>query len=237
MMRLRRESIGVAMVTAVAFATVGITSCGGDDEPTGNGGNGGGGGVATPAAVQTFVSQNLIDAAAGTVDAFNRLLTAAEGGPADGVTITPTGPNSFSAAVDVDFDGDGTRESVINGFASGDIQTGASVGVSSVVIPGVSGSLGASSVVTETGPGAVSFDAISASATDASGTDGGTIFDGSVALNLATGTPSGFLDWVVFGLDDNDEFQELSGTTTFEPDGSGGWQAHFSGDGFDFTVP
>ena len=62
-------------------------------------------------------------------------------------------------------------------------------------------------------------------------------FEGAVNLNVVTRVPDGFIEATIFRDTFEGESESLDVTTTFESDGSGGWRARFTGEGFDFTVP
>lgn len=230
---LRRGTVWMGIGLAALFA--GVAAC--DEEPTGNGNGGGGGNISDPATLQAVMEQVFLPFTLGALDGFDRLLIAIDGGPMDGVVITPTGPTSVTAVVQVDLDGDGSRESTINGGASGDIQTGASIGITSIDNPNEPTLIAATSAtVTETGPTTVLMDGISGDiSADPPGSGNAAsvaILDGSVSLDLLTGNPTGTVDCVVSG-----EGQSLSVLSTFQSDGAGGFEVRFTGPGFDFTVP
>ena len=215
-------------------AIVGLTACGDDNDPTGGGD--GGGNLSDPEVFEAAVNAAFATAAAGVIDGLNRLVTHSQGGPSNGTTITPTATGA-DVAVSIDIDGTGPRETVVNGSIAGDITTGAQFTISSIVSPTLpSLSASASTRGTETSPGVITFDQMMGSASaDPPGSGNSasvSISVGSITLDLGTGNPTGFVDFVVSG-----EGQNLIVETTFQPNGSGGWEARFQSDGFDFTVP
>ena len=235
MTRLRQGTVWMGIGLAALFA--GIAAC--DEEPTGTNGNGGGGGgnISDPATFQSLMEQDFLNGVTGVMDGFNRLFVAASGGPQDGVVITPTGGNDFTAEISVDLNGDGSRESTIFGASSGDISVGASISVSMVDDPDQP-TLAAtfSATVTETVPGSVVLDGIGGDFSadpPGSGNAGSVIItDGVVSLDLVSATPDGFMDCEISG-----EGDFLFVTTTFQPAANTlGWEVVFSGD-VDFTVP
>ena len=115
---LNRRAGKVGLGLAVAFAV--LVSC--TEDPTGSGG-GVSGNISDPAAFEAYIQQKFLPGFLGVVDGIQRLIVAADGGTQDGVTITPTGTNSFAATVAMDLNADGTRETTLSGGASGDITT------------------------------------------------------------------------------------------------------------------
>lgn len=238
MTRLRRGTVWTGIGLAALFAVV--AAC--DEEPMGTNGGGGGTNISDPAAFQAFMEQTFAAGALGVIDGFNRLFVAASGGPADGVVITQTGPSDFTTEVSIDLDGDGTRESTLFGASSGDITTGAALSVTGFDNPNSpTANAMTSSVATQTGPNDVLFTNLGGdiSADPPGSGNAATVFitDGQVALDLVSGNLDGFVDCVVEGEDASGATQTLSVATTFQPDGQGGWEAEFSGQGFTFTVP
>jgi hypothetical protein len=223
------------MGIGLAALFAGVAAC--DEDPTGTNGNGGGGNISDPATFQSFIEAAFLDGFAGVVDGLERLLVAVDGGPMDGVVITPTGPNSFSAEISFDLDGDGSRESTLFGAASGDIQVGASLTVTGITNPNEPTSTATfAATLLETGPTGVVLENITGNfSADPPGSGNAAAVDltaGVVALDLLTGDPSGFVDCVVSG-----EGESIDATSTFQSDGAGGWEVRFTGPGFDFTVP
>jgi hypothetical protein len=217
---------------AVLFA--GVAAC--DEDPTGNGGNGGGN-ISDPATLQTVMEQVFLPFTIGVLDGFDRLLVAIDGGAMDGVVITPLGLNNFVADVLVDLDGDGSRESTISGGASGDIQLGANIGITSIDNPNEPTFMAVTNaIVTETGPTTVMLDGIGGTLSadpPGSGNAASVVLQGgTVSLDLLTGNPSGSVNCVVSG-----EGESIDVLSTFQSDGAGGWEVRFTGNGFDFTVP
>jgi len=155
----------------------------------------------------------------------------------DGVVITPLGSNNYAADVQVDLDGDGARESTIQGGTSGDILVGANIAINSIDNPNEPSLMAAASAtVTQTSQTSVLFDGIggdiSADPPGSGNAASVTLLDGTVSLDLLTGNPSGTVDCVVSG-----EGETLSVLVTFQSDGAGGFEVRFTGPGFDFTVP
>jgi len=232
MTRLRRGAVWMGVGVAALFA--GVAAC--NEEPTG-GGNGGGGNISDPATLQAVMEQLFVPAALGMIDGFDRLYVAASGGAMDGVVITPTGTNSFAADVLLDLDGDGSRESTLSGTSSGDIQTGASINIASLTNPNEpSLAWTTSTTLTQTGTTTVLMDGIvgdiSADPPGAGNAASVELLGGTVSLDLLTGNPSGAIDCLVTG-----EGATLQVLSTFQPDGAGGFEVRFTGNGFDFTVP
>lgn len=233
MTRLRRGTAWMGIGLAALFA--GVAAC--DEDPTGNNGGNGGSSISDPATLQTVMQQVFVPFVLGVTDGFERLLVAVDGGAMDGVVITPLGQNDFTAVVDVDLDGDGSRESTISGGASGDIQVGATIsitGISDPNEPSLSASM--SATVLETGPTGVVFEqpsgSISADPPGSGNAASVALTTGAVALDLVTGNLTGFMDCVVSG-----EGESIDVTSTFQSDGAGGWEVRFTGNGFDFTIP
>ena len=172
---------------------------------------------------------------AGINDGLARLLTALNGGAADGVVITPTAGGA-DAVIAVDFDGNGSREGSINGGLVGDVSTGAQVTIASVTGDDASLLAGGSLIATETSPGVILLDNMAGSGeTDPDGSDNAAdvaVTDGAVTLDAASGVPTGFVDFSVSG-----EGESLDITVTFSSDGIGGFIIHFTGPGVDFTIP
>jgi hypothetical protein len=199
-------------------------------------GSGEGENISDPAALEASMDNGFLPAVMGIVNGFARLATAADGGSAEGVTIVPTGSDGFQGDVTIDFDGDGTRESTLSGFVTGDIETGAAVTITGLAQPDASGlSLSASTTVTETSPVTILFDDLQATMNvnrDATGNAAqAMVTDGTISVDLVSGTPSGFADVRV-----SEEGQSAEVTILFESDGLGGWRVRVTGDGINFTV-
>ncbi|MFQ5529838.1 MAG: hypothetical protein ACE5FP_05750, partial [Gemmatimonadota bacterium] len=190
MTRPTRQSSFVAIGFA---ALIGIAACESDD-PMGGGG-GGGGNISDPTVFETEMRQFFRPAALGVFNGLERLLVALNGGAQDGVTVVPNQSGGVDVSIAVDLDGDGSRESTINGGSAGSIQTGAAVSVTGVTDPGLpSLAVGVDTRVTQTSPTTVLVDQMtggmgadppgSGNAADAS------IVAGAVNLDLVTGNPS-----------------------------------------------
>lgn len=191
-----------------------------EDETTGTNG-------ITPDVIESFLQQRVDERSDAFFDGLSRLLTAVAGGPADGVTITPNA-NVINATVDIDLDGDGTRESTVGGgltFASTeyDLTEGATLSISNIDSPGFSGSLSASA--TEVGTGTIQV----AGGANFPITDGPTVDVPSFGVTVVpfANFVQGFAEVEVGGL---------SMDVFFEEDGLGGWQMRVVGEDFDFTV-
>src|SRR5262245_57496705 len=120
-MRHRSRVIGAA--TAAVLLTV--SGCGDDS------GNEGSQNLSDPEAFEPAAKQDMLPIVAGIGNGLQRLFVALAGGPADGVTITPTQTGGL-ATIQVDFDGNGSREGAINGSFAGDISSGATISITSV---------------------------------------------------------------------------------------------------------
>ncbi len=97
-----RSVLSAALMAALVAGGLGCKS----DDPTGQGGSLDGAGL------ETYMQANL-GAANVMLDAANRLLLALQGMPQPDVTITPTAGGG-TALVGMDFDGDGTTESLFS---------------------------------------------------------------------------------------------------------------------------
>lgn len=124
-------ALAVIFTTALGLAGCGLTDSDDDVDPL------------SPEGVEAFLSSRF-NRIPNMFDAFTRLVLAVEGGPADGVTLTPDG-NTVQAEVLVDLDGDGSRETTVNGLATfsdtnHSFANGASVAINNITGPSVSGS-------------------------------------------------------------------------------------------------
>lgn len=235
MTRLRQGTVALGMGLAALLVTV--ASC--SDDPTGSGGGGGGGGgggnISDPATLQAFVEASFIPGFVGVADGIARLLDAINGGTPDGVTVTPTGPNTVAASILLDLDGDGTRETTVSGGANGDVNSGGTIFVDPIVFPSEPTASVAFSATVTLGLGIVVLDFITATmSADPPGSGNAAVVDitgGSLSFDMATGAPDGFMDCDISG-----EGQSISVTTGFVSDGQGGFSAQFTGAGLDFTV-
>ena len=171
----------------------------------------------------------------GINDGLARLITAINGGAADGVVIIPTAGGA-DAVIAVDFDGNGSREGSINGSLVGDISTGAQVTIEGVTGDDESLLAGGSLTATETSPGVILLDdMVGTGETDPPGSGNSAevdVTDGAITLDAATGIPTGFIDLSVTG-----EESTLDVSISFADDGAGGFTIHFTGPGLDFTIP
>ena len=213
---------GTTMV--LALATCSSESTGGDNQS-----------ISDPAVFEAKMRSDFLPMVAGIADGLERLLIAADGGAADGVVIIPNATGA-DATISVDLDGNGSREGSINGSISGDIQTGAPVTIAAISgqEPTLTGS--GTLTATETAPGVILLDNLAgAGFGDPDGSQNAadvTVTDGAVSLDVAAGTPDGFVDFDVTG-----EGKTLDVHVSFEPNGAGGFLIHFTGNGFDFTIP
>jgi hypothetical protein len=225
----------IALGTALFAAACSSSTTGSGDD----GGSSGGlpNNIVNPVVFERFLEDVGVPAAEGLIDGLNRLIAAIGGGPADGVTIIPSGGNSVSVQLAADLDGDGSRESTIFGAATGDLFTGATVSITSVAVPAIpsltaTASAGAevmsaTTVGLDNITGTTSMDEPgSQNAADAVTTAG------SLEVDLVAATVSGFLDCLISG-----EGQQLVVRLAFEGDGAGGWPIRVTGAGVDFTVP
>jgi hypothetical protein len=216
-----------ASSTALVFT---LATCG-DDESGGRGNES----ISDPEVFETTVRRTFVPMLAGIGDGLERLLTALDGGAADGVVIVPNAGGA-DATISLDLDGNGSRESSINGSLAGDIGTGAQVTLAAIATaePSLGGS--GSLTATETSPGVIVLDNIGGEGgADPNGSGNAAdvaVTDGTVSLDLGAGIPDGFLDFVVTG-----EGSSLGLHVTFEPDGAGGFLVRFIGSGLNFTIP
>jgi len=223
------RSLGAAGIVALA-GLVAFAACG--DEEVMGGGGGGGGNISDPAGLEDAVRASFIPAAIGLIDGFERLITAINGGGSDGVSILPDGAGGFDASIQVDLDGNGSRESTVSGGFTDPLLT--IDGVTDPDLP--SASVSTSARVTQVSPVAVLLDQMSGTlSADPPGSGNAAdvaITNGALSIDLSTGIPSGFVDCVISG-----EGETLIVETAFQTDGAGGFEVRFTGDGFDFTVP
>lgn len=227
MARWNRIAGGAVKSTSLVFS---LATCSSDSS-----GGGGNESISDPAVFETTVRSTFLPMVEGISDGLERLLTAIGGGASDGVVVIPNG-TGFDATISVDLDGNGSRESSINGTLTGDIATGAQVTMAAISTqePSLVGT--GSLLATETSPGMIVLDNIAGdgfadpvgptNAADVS------VTDGTIALDVAAGTPDGFVDMDVSG-----EGTTLGIHVSFEPDGAGGYLVHFTGSGVDFTIP
>lgn len=215
---------------AFAFSMLALTASECNTDPAG-----GNGSISDPAVFEAAARESFLPLMAGVSDGLARLLDVIGGGTPDGVTVTPIAGGA-NATVVMDLDGNGSREASINGSLVGDVATGAFVTVANISTgePSTLGSGGMS--VVETAPGIIQLDNIGGSGeTDPAGGMNASqvgIVDGSVSIDLVTGTTTGFMETQITG-----EEQLLYVTITFEPTGSGGFRIRFNGSGIDFTIP
>jgi hypothetical protein len=207
-----------------------LVALGCEDDPSGGNQN-----IANAEVFEAKAKESFVPIIDGINDGLARLLVALGGGPADGVVITPfTG--GANAQIQVDFDGNGSREGAINGGLVGDVSTGAAVTINSVTGDDETMTASGGLTATETSPGVILLDNMAGSGdTDPPGSQNAAeveITDGAVTLDIVAGVPNGFIDLEVTG-----EGETLSIAITFTPDGLGGFIVHFSGDGLDFTIP
>lgn len=191
--------------------------------------------ISDPAVFETTIRRTFPPMVAGISDGLERLLTALGGGPSDGVVIIPNATGA-DATVSLDLDGDGSRESSINGSLTGDVATGAQVTIAAIATQEPSLSGNGAVLVTETSPGMIVLDNFAGSGgADPNGSLNAadvSVTDGTVALDVATGTPDGFVD-----LDVSGERTTLGIHVSFEPDGAGGYRVRITGSGLNFTIP
>jgi hypothetical protein len=236
MNRTRSGILAAFVAVAIVFS---IGACSDDDDPTG--GTIGVPDATNPAAIEAHLASVLPSAAAGLTDGLARLLTAATGGPADGVVLIPVG-NVVQAQINIDLDGDGARETTFSGSAvfsdeSLDLAQGVTLTVDGVVDPNQpTADLSGSTFMSQAGLTVVNFSSTQGHlGVDPPGS--GNAYDvfvtaGDVSLDILSGTPSGFTDGRI------EAEGEIVGWSAFvEPTTSGGWQVRIQGEGFDFTVP
>ncbi len=197
-----------------------VTACD-DDTATGNGN-----GALTADVVESFLNQNISKADAW-FDGLSRLLLAVGGGPADGVTVSLDGTVA-TATVDIDLDGDGTRESSVGGTltfntADLDLANGATLSITDIDSPGFSGSMTAN--VMDLGSG--SIEAIGNANFPLTGGPTVDVPEFGLSVTPVVGFVFGFADVEVGGL---------SMEILFEDDGLGGWQMRVIGSDFEFVV-
>ena len=166
----------------------------------------------------------------GMLDGLDRLLTAAAGGPADGVVLVPNG-NIVTGSLAADLDGDGTRETTVSGQAvfiqAGNLDAGATVTAS-----GPNG--GNVSADVQTVGGTVEITGINASLGAPGASTQVNVTAGAGTIDPATGNVGGFAYIEVLSGQD-----PLFATVYFEDDGHGGWRmrVHGDSDSFEFFVP
>jgi len=212
---MSRTRVGIlACLGAVALA-----GCPSDDSEQGSGG--------LQADIATALTQAFAKAPA-LMDGLDRLLVAAAGGPADGVTITPNS-GGFTAVIGVDLDNDGSRETNINGDASGDFIQPTFVSFTGPAGTSESASATVSNLGTDLSVSTVGGDFPSPSLGIETIITGGDFF-----INLESGIVNGDIEIEV--LNDADP---VGATVHFEPDGVGGWHLRVTGrnDSFEFFVP
>jgi hypothetical protein len=223
---LRKLVIGA--VTGMTLLVM-VDAC--KDDPT----EAGSGNISDPATFEAEMRQRFFPIVLGVLDGLERVLVAIDGGPADGVVITPTA-NGVDAMVSIDFDGNGSREGSISSAFIGVIDVGAQLSVTSIETQEPSFAAGGSMSVVQTSPGIVLLDDVGGSGSaDPPGSGNAAevaVSDGAITVDIVSGVASGFVDFVVSG-----EGNSLSVTAAFEPDGQGGFRVRFTGPGFDFTVP
>ena len=213
--------------TTLVFA---LTTCGSDESSSG-----GNQSISDPEVFEQTVRRAFLPMVAGIGDGLERLLTALDGGPADGVVIVPNAGGA-DATISLDLDGNGSRESSVNGSLAGDVGTGAQVTIAAISTdePSLGGS--GSLTATESTPGVIVLDNIAGSGgADPEGHRNAadvTVTDGTVSVDVAAGQPDGFLDLEISG-----EERHLGIHVTFEPNGAGGWRIRFTGNGMNFTIP
>lgn len=179
----------------------------------------------TPEDVVSFLEANASKAEL-LVEAFTRLVTAIAGGPADGVTLTPSG-SEVAATVELDLDGDGARETSVEGFArfaspALSFAEGATLEITAIDNPSTSGTADAN--VNSIGIGNFLF-------------DGSATFDaanGATVESPQFGFTVSIIEGAVFGYADF-KVGTIIATMVFEPDGAGGWQFRVEGEDFEST--
>ena len=207
-----------------------LAVCSESDSPTGNGS--GNKSVSNPMILEALMRAFGIPAIEGLIDAIDRSVVAIGGGTADGVVI-----NGNRVTVDSDFAGDDSRESTLNATVNGDLSQGANYVVNSIDTPGIhSLNAGVAATVTENSSTSLSITGFSGSVYSdepGSGNAADVMFTGGdVDIDRATGNPDGEVMTQISG-----EEESIDVTTTFEPDGQGGWRIRVTGPGIDFTVP
>ena len=183
-----------------------------------------------PAAIQSFLQSNF-GKSETFLDAFARLVTAATGGPADGVSISFSSPTQVGATVDIDLDGDGTRETTASGgavLAQPGTLDGAQVSLNSVTGRPLA-SVGATISFTQTE--AIVLDGIFGQFTDLSQQTNLLITQGTVTVDPVGETLNGSVSFEILA---GENF--LFGDVFFEDNGQGGWQMRVAGEGFEFIV-
>lgn len=223
-----------ALPAMVAGLSVSLVACSDDD--TTSGGNGGNQSFSNPQVFESFLRARGPAITDGIIDGLDRIVTALDGGTADGVTVTPVvGGDQVVAALDLT--GDGTRESSFTATVSGSLASGATVQINQILDPSIpSLNAGVAATVTESAPTLLQVTNFSGTASqDEPGNMNASdvlYTGGTVSLDRTTGNLDGTIDCDISG-----EEQTLSLTTTFEPDGQGGFRVRVTGTGVDFTVP
>lgn len=160
------------------------------------------------------------------LEAMQRVLSAIAGNTVDGVTLVPNG-NNIDATVAMDFDYDGTKETVVNGGvqfpnAQMSFDDGATATIDGVTGSGVDGSV--SATVTETAPGVVSV-------VGSGQFEGESEIPVDLDLNLTVSPLTG----QVLGTVDI-EADEESATAFYENNGTGGFRIRVVGEDYTFTT-
>ncbi|MGE0351988.1 MAG: hypothetical protein AB7I33_16015 [Gemmatimonadales bacterium] len=216
----RAFATGLVVLAGVAVAA----GCGKKDSTGGNGN--------IPAGLQTSLEE-AFGRSPSVIDGFQRLFVAAAGGPADGVVLNVNG-NVVDAAVLIDYDGDGNRETTITGsaiFSSAalDLTQGATLSFS-----GPPGSMkSAYGQAFDDGAGNAVIDQVGGDFVSGSTGTETILTGGTLTMNLATGQPSGVVDFETFSSAD-----PIFGTIHVEDDGQGGFQLRITGagDSFEFII-
>lgn len=160
------------------------------------------------------------------LEAMQRLLSAIAGNTVDGVTLVPSG-NNIDATVAMDFDYDGTKETVVSGgvqFPNSQMSfgDGATATIDGVTGSGVDGSV--SATVTEVSPGVV---AVAGSGQFEGESEIPVDLDLNLTVSPLTGQVLGTVDI---------EADENSATAFYENNGTGGFRIRVVGDGYEFTT-
>jgi hypothetical protein len=214
---------------SAAFAMVTLIGVGCSSKSTG-GNNNGNTDVADFQQDFSFALENNL---AGFGDAMNRMISAAGGTAADGVTVTPI-TNGVQASVGVDVDGGGGFETTLNGTLvylnpSQKLAGGATLTLTSIA-GGAPQTASGSGVITQTGPATLTVTNGHFSTQTETQDHSLTISQANLTLNAAAANP------IVTGTAQFN-FDGIAGTMTFQSTGSG-FRVQISGSGFTtFTVP
>lgn len=183
-----------------------------------------------PAAMDQFLTAN-IGNVPRIAEGINRLILTASGSPQPGVVIVPSG-TGVQGSLQLDLDGDGTRERTVSGSISLTNPALGLAGGGTLTITGITGGsaqIGATTGVRQLGASTIQFGPGTAFFRTAGGIQVA-IPEMSFTLQQGVSGPLllGYMDF---------EGGDTSGTMTFESNGSGGWRIRATGNFTEFIVP